>query len=751
MTLGLLLVPTQASVLAQIDPDLFELEPSLALNVKGAVEKYITTYNGGPTLPGGVNITEWVVTWAWMSAPGMIVDGGRPGDPWISIQAVQPGEAHIAAYLDLNGDGTVDITLDAEKKWGEVNCTELISESQGGNDYIATELVKANFIWGPGGDIEALPADDAVVSWWLMDIGASDEVKDIEADLGDDPCDEDGGCGDWVWESALPPELQPNDPFNRISWAQAVFPVDHTTARLYDGSMGTIIDANQDYATSMSNEDGRAHIGVYAASADTVLLVTLAEYPINYHGENIECVQHDTFVQASPQANISLQPSTQNVGVGGIFEFIVQAEAGGQPVSGISTFIDFDPTYLEVQSVTSGTALPTVLQNTYNNTAGTIDYSAGKLGGPFPTGTFTVATIQFRALAPTNPGTAVTFSTDPPRKTRVDYGGNDVTGTLTGGIVTITLDAPVFLDPASSEDICIGQIFTLEIKTSVDEEQPVSGVQAFIDFDPAYLEVLSVTPGASLPTVLQNTYDNTAGTIDYSAGKLGAPFPTGTFTVATIEFEALAETSGTAVTFSFTGARTTTVDIGGNAIPGIHGDATVEIIPGAIVDISVVLQGGSRPPEAWEVPITIKFFSAGADVTHDTPIYEFHLTTTKSDGTATCQCIGVMPGTYDITAQASNYPQCEEGNCTLTNVKRSVVISAPSTAVDMGTLLAGDANCDGIINISDFGILAVSYMKTEGQPGYDARADFDCNGIINISDFGLLAVNYMRMSPIDVS
>jgi parallel beta-helix repeat protein len=169
------------------------------------------------------------------------------------------------------------------------------------------------------------------------------------------------------------------------------------------------------------------------------------------------------------------------------------------------------------------------------------------------------------------------------------------------------------------------------------------------------------------------------------------------------------------------------------------------------VDISVVLQGGSRPPEGWEVPITIKFFSPGADVMTDTPIYECHCTTTKSDGTATCQCVGVMPDTYDITAQASNCPQCEKGNCTLTNFKRSVVISAPSTAVDMGILLAGDANCDGIINISDFGILAVSYMCTEGEPCYDCRVDFDCNGIINISDFGLLAVNYMEMSPIDIS
>jgi hypothetical protein len=167
------------------------------------------------------------------------------------------------------------------------------------------------------------------------------------------------------------------------------------------------------------------------------------------------------------------------------------------------------------------------------------------------------------------------------------------------------------------------------------------------------------------------------------------------------------------------------------------------LIPGttSVVDISVVLQGGSRPPEAWEVPITIKFFGPGADVIFDSPICVFNLTTTKSDSTAVCQCT-VAPGTYDITAVSEH---------TLINVKRDVVISTPSTAVDMGTLLEGNANDDIIINISDFGILAVSYMKIDGEPGYDARADFDRNGIINISDFSLLAVNYMEMSPIDVS
>ena len=56
---------------------------------------------------------------------------------------------------------------------------------------------------------------------------------------------------------------------------------------------------------------------------------------------------------------------------------------------------------------------------------------------------------------------------------------------------------------------------------------------------------------------------------------------------------------------------------------------------------------------------------------------------------------------------------------TLINVRQGVVISAPSTAVDMGTLLEGNANDDDIVNINDFGILALSFMKSQGEAGYD--------------------------------
>ena len=112
--------------------------------------------------------------------------------------------------------------------------------------------------------------------------------------------------------------------------------------------------------------------------------------------------------------DLSIQPSEQMVAVGDNFTVAILAEAGDLSVSGISAYLNYDPAYLEVQSVTPGADLPLVLENSFDNITGTIGYSAGKLGEPFPSGNFTVATIEFQALALTSPSTAINFSTSLP-------------------------------------------------------------------------------------------------------------------------------------------------------------------------------------------------------------------------------------------------------------------------------------------------------------------------------------------------
>jgi hypothetical protein len=457
------------------------------------------------------------------------------------------------------------------------------------------------------------------------------------------------------------------------------------------------------------------------------------------------------------QVNLVMLPSAQTVSVGNALTITVQAQCGSLTTDGIDTYIDFDPTYLAVQSSTAGTTLSTVLlPPAYDNTAGTFGFSAGRLEPPFPGGTFTVVTIIFQAKNLKTDSTNITFHNANPRKTLVDSGGTDITGTLTGAAVTITIDAPLYLNPAAVNSIVVDHTFNMDIKTNVTSSQQVDELGAFVNFDPLKLEAvdadavqpgIQITPGTSLNTVLTNTVDNTLGLISYRASKPGPPFPSGSFVVATIQFKAKAVTSpSTPVSISMSGLTTTSyVNFGGLALPGTHGNAAVQIIPGANVNLSVALQGGSRPDAGWVVPLTVKFFTPGisapVDVLTATPVYTFSLTTAKSGSTAAAQATGLIPGTYDITVVS---PHC------LCNVKRDVVIATPSTAVDMGTLLEGNANDDNTISSQDFGILAVAYGKGVGEPGYEAGTDFDRSGRINIADFGLLASNYGKNAPVEI-
>jgi hypothetical protein len=458
--------------------------------------------------------------------------------------------------------------------------------------------------------------------------------------------------------------------------------------------------------------------------------------------------------------NLMLIPASSTVNIGSTFDVVIQAEAGAIGVAGVDAFLNFNPAKLAVidmDSVTAGiqiipgTNLNTVITNTCNNTTGMIDFSAGKLNTPFPSGTFTIATIRFQAVAVTIPNTAISFSTTEARNTSITDSIYEVLGTLTGVTISIILDAPLILNPVSIGPLYVNDTFSLDIKTNTNLNQEVSGVSAFINFDASKLEVIDddagtpgfqIAPGSELPTVLVNNSDNGVGTINFSTGKLGAPYPAGVFLVATIHFRAKSVTAPTTeITFAFSGTRESMVEIGGTTIPGTHSDATVLIISGVTVNIAVALQGGSRPDNGWVVPLTVKFFTPGADVMNGTPIYTFNKTAVKSSGNATAQCAGIMPGNYDITAKSEH---------TLLNVKLTVVITAPTSAINLGALLEGNANNDDRINIQDFGLLSASFGMLVGNPGYNAMTDFDRNGRVNIQDFGLLSANYLKIAPIEV-
>jgi Leucine-rich repeat (LRR) protein len=122
---------------------------------------------------------------------------------------------------------------------------------------------------------------------------------------------------------------------------------------------------------------------------------------------------------------VEIFPSTSQVEAGEVFEVVIEVQAGAQEVDGASAYLDFDPTSLEVLNMTSGDYLDLTLDNTFDNGAGIINFAAGKLAAPFPSGDFELVTIRLKAkTAMAEIPLGLVYSQ--PRYTDATFGGDRV-------------------------------------------------------------------------------------------------------------------------------------------------------------------------------------------------------------------------------------------------------------------------------------------------------------------------------------
>ncbi|MDI6869643.1 MAG: dockerin type I domain-containing protein [Coprothermobacterota bacterium] len=130
-------------------------------------------------------------------------------------------------------------------------------------------------------------------------------------------------------------------------------------------------------------------------------------------------------------------------------------------------------------------------------------------------------------------------------------------------------------------------------------------------------------------------------------------------------------------------------------------------------------------------PYSARFLTQLFPVSPTVPVFTISSTVPSVEGVITIY--GIPPGTYDV--------KVKERQCLSFKV-RSVIFSAGNVSLELGPLSLGDINNDDVVNIYDFSILAGSYSKSQGQPGFDARADLNHDNLINIYDFSILAGNY---------
>ncbi len=249
------------------------------------------------------------------------------------------------------------------------------------------------------------------------------------------------------------------------------------------------------------------------------------------------------------------------------------------------------------------------------------------------------------------------------------------------------------------------------------------GISLELAFDPAIVEVVSITPGScpSPDFIVQNTFDNTLGKIYYDVTALSPSLPcSGNGIIATVEFK------GKIIDVSeLNFVNWLLTDKNGFAIPvlGVHnGELNVVFIHG-FVNGFIQMQGRTDHSGAevcaWDGPTNVG------------------CATTVADGSYELQ---LLPGIYDITVEMGRY---------LDSVYPGVTVTTGSTTTLPTVVLpGGDGNDDDLINILDLSFMAARYLCSIVDPCYDARGDINNDEVINIQDLAITGGNYGKTSPV---
>ncbi len=164
----------------------------------------------------------------------------------------------------------------------------------------------------------------------------------------------------------------------------------------------------------------------------------------------------------------------------------------------------------------------------------------------------------------------------------------------------------------------------------------------------------------------------------------------------------------------------------------------------------VVWQGPPAQPDArQQLPITLTL-KLGANETN------YPVQTTDSNGYFAVSLFGLPSGTYNWRAKGPKY-LANSGTVRLdvrtlegwkvrtlgaSNLPTFQRSNVPTVYVEMGLMRGGDANNDNAVGSADFNIVKATFGKSQGDPGYDARADFNNDNAVNLPDFNVLKTNF---------
>ena len=94
---------------------------------------------------------------------------------------------------------------------------------------------------------------------------------------------------------------------------------------------------------------------------------------------------------------------------------------------------------------------------------------------------------------------------------------------------------------------------------------------------------------------------------------------------------------------------------------------------------------------------------------------------------------GTLQGSFLLSIGINPYPLSS-------NIR--VRETAGTASVSIGVTRRVDIDGDGMVDIGDLAIVAISYHSSLGDPNYNGKADIDGNGTVDVSDLSIVALYY---------
>lgn len=176
--------------------------------------------------------------------------------------------------------------------------------------------------------------------------------------------------------------------------------------------------------------------------------------------------------KAAPATTLSIAPVSLTKNIGDTFSLEVNLDTGENQIVAAELHLTYDPTKLEVQSITNGPLFPNILTSgTIENGAVSIAVGAADAKQPV-TGTGTVAIIKIKALATTEGPSSIKFSPNT-FVGGLGEGANNVLVGSTPSTVTIT-EAQLQVTPSPTLTLSLPPISTSSAQSPSPASQSAS-------------------------------------------------------------------------------------------------------------------------------------------------------------------------------------------------------------------------------------------------------------------------------------